>query len=65
MEEFREQYVEAMSYAKVSHLGYRAFTTTGEACFVFVKIRELKAVNCKYFRSYDNVDFYFILFFEV
>ena len=33
--------------------------------FVFVKIRELKAVNCKYFRSYDNVDFYFILFFEV
>ena len=64
IEEFRQQYVEAISYAKDSHLGCRAFTSMWEACFVFVKICELKAVNCKYIRSYDNVDFYFILFFR-
>ena len=64
IEEFRQQYVEAISYAKDSHLGCRAFTSMWEACFVFVKICELKAANCKYIRSYDNVDFYFILFFR-
>lgn len=50
IEEVFEEYVEDMVAAKTPSIHLRSFYSMWENCFPYVKIREFKAVTCKYYR---------------